>query len=54
METIIMAVAKSTKNREERRSAVIKKATASKESAKSFLVKAGIVNKKGTLTKRYK
>lgn len=49
-----MTVVKSTKSREERRSAVIKKAMASKESAKSFLVKAGIVDKKGTLTERYK
>lgn len=49
-----MAATKGIESREERRSAVIQKITADKKSAKSFLVKAGIVNKNGNLTKRYK
>lgn len=40
--------------REERRLAVIQKITADKKSAVNFFMKAGIVNKKGTLTERYK
>lgn len=49
-----MAATKSTKDREERRNAVIKKITTDKKSAVSFFMKAGIVDKKGTLTERYK
>lgn len=49
-----MIAIKIQKGREERRSAVIRKITADKKSAKSFLMKAGIIDKKGTLTERYK
>lgn len=49
-----MTIVKTVKTRAERRAEAIKKITASKESAKSFLQKAGIVNKSGTLSKVYK
>lgn len=50
----IMSAIKMTKTRAERRAAAIKKITASKKNAKCFLLKAGIVNKSGSLSEVYK
>lgn len=49
-----MTMCKTVKTRDVRRAEAIKKITASKTSAKSFLKKAGIVNKSGSLAKVYK
>ena len=45
---------KDVEDRDGRRSAVIKKVTANKRNAKSFLIRAGIVDRSGNLTERYK
>ena len=45
---------KENKNREELRVEVVKKITANKRNAQSFLKKAGIVSKSGELTKIYR
>lgn len=49
-----MSVTKITKTRAERRAEAIKKITASKKNARRFLLKAGIIDKSGTLSKVYK
>lgn len=49
-----MTMVKTVKTRAERRAEAIEKITANKRNAKSFLKKAGIVNKSGSLTKIYR
>ena len=49
-----MVTLKKSKTRSERRAEVVKKITTNKENARAFLVRAGIVNKSGTLNKIYK
>lgn len=49
-----MVTLKKNKTRSERRAEVVKKITTNKENARAFLVRAGIVNKSGTLNKIYK
>ena len=51
---IIMTATKKIKTREELRVEVVKKITANKRNAQSFLKKAGIVSKSGELTKIYR
>ena len=46
-----MVTLKKSKTRSERRAEVVKKITTNKENARAFLVRAGIVNKSGTLNK---
>ena len=50
----IMTATKKIKTREELRVEVVKKITANKRNAQSFLKKAGIVSKSGELTKIYR